>query len=287
MKKIIVFLAVSIFLGMFNVVFARELIIDGFITQYNGTPVSLVLNGDKFVPTEGLMDPIVLDNRVLVPVREVFEKFGGKVSWSDETQSVTLDFTNTLSKENRKIVLTIGSRTATVDGESIRLDVPAKIINGKTMVPARFIAEQAGFDVQWDARERIVYINAEKIQVDKVVPIEDAIDASERERLESMFFPAEYCSPLGGDKITFYIYGKNPEDGVIAYRVMYNDKELMYEYAGYGDSLSVKKILDTASKKGIELVEKSIKVEVSYAHTMSEEYKSPDALIEYTYDIID
>jgi len=56
------------------------------------------------------------------------------------------------------IQITPGETIATVDGEEILLDVPAKIINNRTMVPLRFVAESMGFFVDWDAKNRTVII---------------------------------------------------------------------------------------------------------------------------------
>ena len=46
-----------------------------------------------------------------------------------------------------------------VDGREIRPDVPPQLINGRTMVPIRWVAEALGADVQWDARNNAVVIN--------------------------------------------------------------------------------------------------------------------------------
>src|SRR6056297_1740583 len=67
------------------------------------------------------------------------------------------------------ISITPGEEIATVDGEEVVLDVPAKIINDRTMVPIRFVAESMGFFVEWDAENRTVIIG-EDSQI--LLPIE-------------------------------------------------------------------------------------------------------------------
>lgn len=57
-----------------------------------------------------------------------------------------------------QITLPIGSKTATVNGKPIKLDVPAQIIDGRTVVPLRFVTEALGGEVQWNEQERSVYI---------------------------------------------------------------------------------------------------------------------------------
>ena len=56
------------------------------------------------------------------------------------------------------IEITPGNNIALVDGEEAVLDVPAKIINDRTMVPVRFVAENMGYFVDWDATNRTVII---------------------------------------------------------------------------------------------------------------------------------
>jgi hypothetical protein len=58
----------------------------------------------------------------------------------------------------RHISLVVGSNIAKVDGENIKLDVPAQIVNGRTMVPLRFIADAFGAQTKWDAQTKTIDI---------------------------------------------------------------------------------------------------------------------------------
>ena len=121
-----------------------------------------MLNDDKFEPSENQMPPIILDSRTLVPVREVFEYLGGKVDWNGTDRRVDVTF------DEKTISLWIDKTTAKVDGSDIELDVPAKIVNDKTMVPARFISERAGLVVGWDAETYTVSIKFPKSTVTNI-----------------------------------------------------------------------------------------------------------------------
>lgn len=88
--------------------------------------------------------PVIENGRTLVPLRAIFEKIGATVEWDGNTQTVTA------SKGDTKISLTIDNPAASKNNETITLDVPAKIINGRTLVPVRFIADCFGVDVGWD-----------------------------------------------------------------------------------------------------------------------------------------
>ena len=135
---------------------------DGAYHQYTGRDVTLMLNGDEFELTEGLMPPVILEDRTMVPVREVFEALGGEVLWTHSERRVDINF------GSKTITLWIDNKNAKVDGESITVDVPAKIINDKTMVPARFISEQAGLVVGWNPETYTVSITSPKSIVTNV-----------------------------------------------------------------------------------------------------------------------
>ncbi len=97
--------------------------------------------------------PKIINDRTLVPMRAIFEAIGAKVEWKDSTKTVIG------TKGNDKIVLQIGSKKATVNGETYTLDSPAVIVNNRTLVPIRFIAESLGAEVYWDNINRRVIIS--------------------------------------------------------------------------------------------------------------------------------
>ncbi|MBQ7097295.1 MAG: copper amine oxidase N-terminal domain-containing protein [Clostridia bacterium] len=88
--------------------------------------------------------PVIENGRTLVPLRAIFEKLGASVEWDDTTQTVTA------VKDDMKINLTVNNTIAKKNDETVSLDVPAKIINGRTLVPVRFVADCFGVDVDWD-----------------------------------------------------------------------------------------------------------------------------------------
>ena len=89
--------------------------------------------------------PFVKDGRVMVPIRFLAETLGYTVDYdfSDPTnKTVTVHAVE-------DIVLTIGSNKALVGTEEVELDAVPELVNGRTMVPVRFVAETLGFEVQW------------------------------------------------------------------------------------------------------------------------------------------
>ncbi len=100
------------------------------------------------------VQPQMISSRVMVPLRGVFEEFGANVHWDLSTQSVHI------IDHDRKITMQIGSRTAIVNGNRVALDVPATMVGGRTMVPLRFISENARREVYWNASIRTVEIDS-------------------------------------------------------------------------------------------------------------------------------
>lgn len=96
--------------------------------------------------------PTNIDGRVLVPVRAILEAMGATVLWNAETRTVTSKLNNTT------VVMTIDSCEMKVNGEKKNIDVPAKIIDDRTMVPARAVTESFGAEVLWDAHNTTVKI---------------------------------------------------------------------------------------------------------------------------------
>jgi competence protein ComEC len=94
--------------------------------------------------------PVIEDGRTLVPLRAIFEAMGATVSWDPATQTASA------VKDNTKVVLKIGSTTPTINGKVKPLDVPAKIVNGRTLAPLRFVGEAFGGAVAWDGTTQAI-----------------------------------------------------------------------------------------------------------------------------------
>ncbi|MGO4886928.1 stalk domain-containing protein [Anaerobacillus sp. MEB173] len=103
-------------------------------------------------------DPVIINNRVLAPLRETFESLGATLRWNQETQTITA------TKEDRNITLKLGSRNATINGQNVTLDVPAQLVNNRTMVPVRFVTEALGATVSVDSQKRLIKINLQTTQ---------------------------------------------------------------------------------------------------------------------------
>ena len=112
--------------------------------------ITVLVNGDPVFFNAG--GPRIRGGRVLIPLRGVIEKMGARVDWDPRRQIMSA-----VLGENR-VRLPIGDRDAYLDDRPVRLDVPAQVVLGRTMVPLRFIAEAFGAEVNWLPSRREVRI---------------------------------------------------------------------------------------------------------------------------------
>lgn len=116
----------------------------GITVLYNGTRISFHSYGQN---------PELLNSRTLVPLRSIFEAMGAEVEWDNATSTA-------IARRNGiEIKIQIGANEMYKDGKAIAVDVPAQLMNSRTMVPVRVIAEAFGADVQWNENGNTVLIN--------------------------------------------------------------------------------------------------------------------------------
>ena len=106
--------------------------------------VTILLNGKTVIFDQA---PIIRNGRTLVPMRAVFEAMGAKVEWDVNTQTITA----TLTKANLAGGFSWQSKSFTID-------VAPQIVNNRTLVPLRAVAESFDAQVQWDGATQTVTI---------------------------------------------------------------------------------------------------------------------------------
>ena len=116
------------------------------------SPVMLV-NGSQMEidPGRGTA-PAIIDGRTMVPIRAIIEAMGGTAEWEASSQTAVLWY------DNNVIRLTLNERTAYFNDEAYTLDASPAVINGRTMLPIRFIAERFGLAVDWKQAEQTLTI---------------------------------------------------------------------------------------------------------------------------------
>ncbi len=96
--------------------------------------------------------PIIIDGTTLIPVRAISEMLGARVEWNGDEGHVHID------KNGKMIDLYIGDTTAFIDDEPYGLEIPAEVVNNRTLVPLRFVAEALDTTVNWNGETRTVEV---------------------------------------------------------------------------------------------------------------------------------
>jgi len=147
---ILLVLLISIFVCS-SVVFADN-VSDVVVSLQINDPIMEVNGVETEIDIGRGTKPIVKNGRTLVPIRAIIEAFGGVVGWEESTQSVLL------TMEDDTIKLVINSNVAYLNNNAETLDVAPTVINGRTMLPIRFVAEGFNLGVAWDSSIQTVSI---------------------------------------------------------------------------------------------------------------------------------
>lgn len=150
-KRICIFAAVLIVLCSVIIVNASQKS-DVFVSLKINNPVMSVNGVDKQIDPGRDTKPVIVNGRTLVPIRAIIEEFNGNVGWDEPSKTVTLNIFDD------KVQLVIDSKTAYHNGKSYQLDVAPTVINDRTMLPIRFIAESFNLGIAWDDKTQTVSV---------------------------------------------------------------------------------------------------------------------------------
>ena len=117
--------------------------------------ITVMLNGQAM---DFDVAPIIQNDRVLVPMRAIFEELHCSVDYTDidGRQIITAKL-----NENNSIGLVIGSDEMQIHNKKIKLDTAPIIVNDRTLVPLRAVSEAFDYDVNWDEDTKTVTISKE------------------------------------------------------------------------------------------------------------------------------
>ena len=127
------------------------------LTNENTEDIKVIVDGRKIIFDQ---PPIIENGRTLAPMRAVLEAMNIEVIWNPEEQLVI-----TSRGDDMYVIFEIGSNIVDVCdyydySEQVEIDVPAKIVNGRTLIPLRAIAEIYGCTVNWNGNTRTVLIQS-------------------------------------------------------------------------------------------------------------------------------
>lgn len=119
--------------------------------------INVTLNGTRIQFDTA---PVIKNDRTLVPIRAIFEAMGMSVSWDENTKKIlAVGDSGVITMEIGTVMLGYGSSQDNI--ELHPMDVAPTIINDRTYVPARYVAEATGYNVDWDSASRTVIISGE------------------------------------------------------------------------------------------------------------------------------
>jgi chitodextrinase len=88
----------------------------------------------------------LINGRIFLPVKAIFEPFGVKIGWTAKTKTITA------TKRGFNLSLTVNSKSGKLNGNAVGLEVSPTIINGSTYVPLRFVGDSLGVIVEYKAK---------------------------------------------------------------------------------------------------------------------------------------
>ena len=147
MKKLLAFLL--------SLAMAATLAVPAFAAS---TPVVLWLD-EQPITGANEVPPEIRGGRTMIPIRVLAERLGADVGWDQAARQVTLE------RAGVTILMTVGSKTAYINGKAVEMDVAPYITGGRTLIPARYVAEFFGQKVDWDGETRRVYVTEDKSAV--------------------------------------------------------------------------------------------------------------------------
>ena len=112
--------------------------------------IKIYVNGEQIKPDT---NPVLVNDRTMVPIRAIAEKLGYSVNWFSESQTVSMQ------KGSDLVQLSIGSKSLYHNSNNIIIDVAPMIYDDRTYLPVRAVAEAMGCKVDWNGSERAVYIS--------------------------------------------------------------------------------------------------------------------------------
>ncbi len=113
-------------------------------------PIAVLIDGEQ---VEFDAQPMMKNDRVMVPMRKVFEKLNTQVLWDPFFERVIVNIT-----EDDQIIMYVNYEEIFRNGVQMKVDAAPFVSEGRTYVPLRFISESLGMSVEWSDAAKTVYI---------------------------------------------------------------------------------------------------------------------------------
>lgn len=129
-----------------------DLFYNGKHHAYAAKEVKIEIDGKAMVPKD--MPAVIIDGRTMLPMRQIAQELGCEVNWNEAAKQIYV------MRGSDIIVFTVDSKTGYENGKEFTMDVPATIVNDRTMLPVRALADALHLNIKWDDPNRIVSIHS-------------------------------------------------------------------------------------------------------------------------------
>jgi len=266
---------------------------EGEAAETEQDPISIVVNGQTI---DFDVEPYIEEGRTMVPVRFVSEQLGAHVAWDGDEQKVTINL------EDTTIVLEIGKETVWINDQEHEgiLDVPAEIVEDRTMVPLRFVSEALGEAVKWEGETRTVFVGPVELtlyfadeQAQYLVPetrevlgvnlnnpeimseiiFEELLKGPEQEGLNPTIFDS------GNKNINVILTGELPRTGILILNLT-GDFVNAQQRGAAGETMAVYSLVHSLSEQpeveNVQFLQDGREEEALFGHIATDRPLSPD-----------
>lgn len=137
--------------GDVRTIFDRKLLQkSGHLSYFKEDSILVMLRG-KYIDFD--VAPVIMNDRVMVPMRNIFEALGANVNWIADTQTIFA------VKDSDIITMQVGQDSFFKNEDKIEIDSPSVIVEGRTLVPIRAVAEAFDTEVFYNENTKTVVIH--------------------------------------------------------------------------------------------------------------------------------
>jgi len=251
---------------------SMNLFYNGRNHTYNAPEITIKIDGKTMTPKD--MPAVSIEGRTMLPMRQIATELGCEVVWNEGAQQVYV------INDDYTLVFGINKNIGYQNGEEFKMDVPAMIVNDRTMLPVRTLATALDLDITWDDPSRTVNIATKKT----VAP--PSVDAGDTVTLNKVSVPGSTTASqtftiqangrltdweevlISGDKIVLDFYGAKSG---LASKITATNSSIVSavrtaQHTNADGSIYTRVVLDLAVKKQYEVTESAdgTKVIVSF-----------------------
>lgn len=200
---------------------SMNLFYNGKNHAYNAPEITVKIDGETLVPKD--IPAVSIDGRTMLPMRLIAQELGCEVVWNEAAQQVYA------INDEYTIVFGINSTTGYQNGAPFTMDVPAMIVNDRTMLPVRALAKALELEITWDDPSRTVHIKTEEEEE----PVTPSVPSGSTITLNKVSVPA---STTAGQVFTIQANGKITDFE----ELLLDDSKIVLDFYGAKSGLASK-----------------------------------------------